>query len=453
MKRTLTTLALAVCAALLATSPAMSPAMAADAKTVAPMDHVAWSRNANIYEVNIRQYTPEGTFKAFATHLPRLKKMGVDILWLMPVQPIGQKNRKGTLGSYYAVRDYTAVNPEFGTLQDLRSLVQQAHGLGMRVIIDWVANHTAFDNPWTVQHKDWYLKNDKGEIYPVTYTEGAEPEYWTDVTGLDWRNKALWQGMTEAMLFWVREADIDGFRCDVAGKVPTPFWNQARAALDRVKPVFMLAEADKPDLHEHAFDMTYGWDTKDIFKDIAKGKADARTLQAFLAKPPKAFPPGAYRMRFTTNHDENSWSGSDVELYGPAFKAMAVLAATLPGMPLIYGGQEAGLDKRIQFFEKDPIAWKTYQHAPFYTDLLALKHDNPALWNGQYGAEAQVLDSGNDKVFAFRRALPGNAVQVTVNVSGKSQRITLPGGAAETLAPWDYRIDVQKSKAQAQSGR
>jgi len=444
MKRTLTTLALAVAACFATAAPVMAASTAA-----APMEHVAWSHNANIYEVNIRQYTKEGTFKAFAQHLPRLKKMGVDILWLMPVQPIGEKNRKGTLGSYYAVRDYTAVNPEFGTMDDLRSLVKQAHGLGMRVIIDWVANHTAFDNPWTVQHKDWYLKNEKGEIFPVTYTDGAEPEYWTDVTGLDWTNKALWKGMTDAMLFWVREADIDGFRCDVAGKVPTPFWNQARDALDRVKPVFMLAEADKPDLHEHAFDMTYGWDTKDIFKDIAKGKADARTLKKFLAQPPKAFPPGAYRMRFTSNHDENSWSGSDVELYGPAFKAMAVLAATLPGMPLIYGGQEAGLDKRIEFFEKDPIDWKTYQYAPFYTDLLALKHGNRALWNGQYGAEPEVLETGNDKVFAFRRALPGNAVQVTVNVSGQSQRYTMAGGPEQTLAPWDYRIEVKQSKRQA----
>ena len=406
------------------------------------MQHVAWSHGANIYEVNIRQFSKEGSFKAFAEQLPRLKAMGVDILWLMPIQPIGEKNRKGSLGSYYAVRDYTAINPEFGTLDDFKALVKQAHGLGMRVIIDWVANHTAFDNPWTVAHKDWYLKNEKGEIFPVTYTDGAEPEYWTDVTGLDWTNKDLWKGMTDAMLYWVRETDIDGFRCDVAGKVPTPFWNQARAALDRVKPVFMLAEADKPDLHEHAFDMTYGWDTKDIFKDIAKGKADARTLKTFLEHPPKAFPPGAYRMRFTSNHDENSWAGSDTELYGPAFKAMAVLAATLPGMPLIYGGQESGLDKRIAFFEKDPIEWKDYKYASFYTGLLKLKHDNKALWNGQYGGPVQVLDGGNDKVFAFRRAMGSNAVQVTVNLSNATQRYTLPGAKAAQLGAWEYRIDA-----------
>jgi glycosidase len=440
LARTLATATLSLCAAFPAL--AAGPAPSASAPT-APVAHVAWSKNANIYEVNIRQYTPEGTFKAFAAHLPRLKKMGVDILWLMPIQPIGEKNRKGTLGSYYAVRDYTAVNPEFGSLDDFKALVRQAHALGMHVIIDWVANHTAFDNRWTIEHKDWYLHDAKGEIYPVTYTEGAEPEYWTDVTGLDYSKPALWQGMTEAMAYWVRETGIDGFRCDVAGKVPTPFWNQARDALDRIKPVFMLAEADKPELQEHAFDMSYGWDTKDIFKDIAKGKRDAGALKEFVAHPPKAFPPGAYRMRFTTNHDENSWQGSDVELYGPAFKAMAVLAATLPGMPLIYGGQESGLDKRIAFFEKDPVQWKNYAYAPFYARLLALKHDNPALWNGQYGGGIEVLETGNDKVFAFLRKRDGNTVKVSVNLSNEAQRFSLPGGKGpQTLAAWDYRIEA-----------
>jgi glycosidase len=247
------------------------------------------------------------------------------------------------------------------------------------------------------------------------------------------------------MAYWVRETDIDGFRCDVAGKVPTPFWNQARDALDRIKPVFMLAEADKPELQEHAFDMTYGWDTESLFHDIAKGKKDARALKDFLAHPPKVFPPGAYRMRFTSNHDANSWAGSDVELYGPAFKAMAVLAATLPGMPLIYGGQEAGLDKRIEFFEKDPIAWKTYQYAPFYTRLLKLKHDNPALWNGQYGGDTDVLETGNDKVFAFQRKRGGNVVQVSVNLSNQAQTYGLAGAKPQTLAPWDYRIEAPAS--------
>lgn len=438
--RRLSTLALAMA---FGTAMAPLPAQAQGRGDAPPMAHVAWSKNANIYEVNIRQYTKEGTFNAFAAHLPRLRKMGVDILWLMPVQPIGIKNRKGTLGSYYAVRDYTAVNPEFGSMDDFKRLVQQAQGMGMRVIIDWVANHTAFDHPWTVQHKDWYLKDAQGEIFPVIYTEGAEPEYWTDVTGLDWKQPALWKGMRDAMAFWVRETGIDGFRCDVAVKVPTAFWEQTRVELEKIKPVFMLAEAWQPELHRRAFDMTYGWDTLAVFKDIAKGKSDARALRTLLEQPPLAYPDHAYRMRFTSNHDENSWHGSDKEHYGPSFKALAVLAATLPGMPLIYGGQEAGLDKRIEFFEKDAIDWKGYPLAPFYTGLLKLKHDNRALWNGQYGGPLQVLDTGNDKVFAFRREKEGNRVRVTVNLSGATQRYSLPGGGAKrSLGAWEYAIDA-----------
>ena len=439
--RIATMLSFAIAAAL---APlAASSQAAAPVATSAQMKHTAWSKSANIYEVNIRQYTKEGTLNAFAAHLPRLKKMGVDILWIMPVQPIGEQNRKGTLGSYYAVRDYTAVNPEFGTLDDFKRLVAQAHGLGMHVILDWVANHTAFDNPWTREHSDWYLKNEKGEIFPVTYTEGAEPEYWTDVTGLDWKQPGLWKGMTDAMVFWVREAGIDGFRADVAGKVPTPFWNQVRVELEKIKPVFMLAEASQLDHHQQAFDMSYGWDTLQLFKDVAKGKADARALRKFVTAPPQQFPGDAYRMRFTSNHDVNSWHGHDGELYGKAHRAMAVISATLPGMPLIYGGQESRLAKRLEFFEKDPVQWNKYEEAPFYARLLKLKHDNPALWNGQYGGAVQVQDTGNDKVFAFRRVKDGNVVSVAVNVSGARQSYSLPGSKkGYSLAAWDYKIDA-----------
>jgi glycosidase len=414
-------------------------APAAAAQGAAPMAHVDWSRKASIYEVNIRQYTKEGTIQAFAAHLPRLKKMGVDILWLMPVQPIGEKNRKGTLGSYYAVKDYTAVNPEFGTLDDMKALVRQAHALGMHVILDWVANHSAWDNPWVTEHKDWYKKNDKGEIYPVTFTEGAEPEYWTDVVALDYGNKALWKGMSDAMAFWVREAGIDGFRCDVAGLVPIPFWNHVRSELDKIKPVFMLAEWAEPKLHERAFDMTYAWDLADTMKEVAKGKAGAAAIRRLFTHPAKVFPQEAYRMRFTNNHDVNSWQGSDTELWGKSFEAMAVIAATVPGMPLIYSGQEAGLDKRLAFFEKDQIEWKTYRLAPFYTRLLKLKKDNPALWNGQYGGTLDWVETGNDRVLAYRRVLGKNVVSVVANVSGTAQKFK-----GKTLAPWAWAIATKQ---------
>ena len=439
--RPLASLMIALCAICAPVVKAHTPAPALSAA----VDHPAWSRDANIYEVNIRQYSKEGTINAFAAHLPRLKKMGVDILWLMPVQPIGEKNRKGKLGSYYAVRDYTAINPEFGTMDDMKRMVKQAHGLGMRVILDWVANHTAWDNPWVTQHDDWYKKNNNGEIYPVTFHEGAEPEYWTDVVALDYSKPEVWNAMIDAMGFWVREADIDGFRCDVAGLLPIPFWNQARAELDKIKPMFMLAEWAEPKLHEQAFDMTYGWDLADVMKQVAKGKADADELKRVFTHPGKVFPAHAYRMRFTNNHDFNSWQGSDTELYGPAFKTMAVLAATLPGMPLIYSGQESGLDKRLAFFEKDQIAWKNYPLEGFYRDLLKLKKDNKSLWNAQYGGALEFIDTANDKVIAYRRKLDGNSVTVIANVSASPQQYALSGTRArKTMAAWTWKIDTKK---------
>ena len=371
--------------------------------------------------------------------------MGVDILWLMPVQPIGQVQRKGSLGSYYAVRDYTQVNPEFGTAADLRRLVAQAHELGMKLILDWVANHTAWDHAWTRTHKDWYKLNAAGEIFPVTFTNGPEPEYWTDVVALNYQTPALWDAMIAAMAHWVRDADIDGFRCDVAGLVPTPFWNRARAELDAIKPMFMLAEWSEPDLHEQAFDMTYGWDLTDVLRAVAKGQANASALRAWVRQPnPKHYPASAYRMRYTSNHDVNSWHGHDGELYGPAFKAMAVLAATLPGMPLIYGGQEAGLQRRLAFFEKDGIDWNDLTLEGFCAGLLALKKNNQALWNGQYGGQAQVLELGTDRVFGFRRQKGGNTVTVVVNVSPEEQVVRLPGAHADVaLAPWGWQTRTE----------
>lgn len=397
--------------------------------------HVLWSRNANIYEVNIRQYTPEGTLDAFAAHLPRLKKMGVDILWLMPVQPIGVINRKGTLGSYYSIRDYGAVNPEFGTLTDFKRVVNEAHALGMKVILDWVANHTAWDHAWVSSHPDWYKKNAAGEIHAYTYmgVGGGEPEYWTDVVGLDFKRSDLWPAMTEAMLFWLKETDIDGFRCDVAALVPTPFWEQARVALERVKPVFMLAEADEADLHERAFDMTYDWRLYDTLKAIAQGKANAGALKTWWKKREEKYPADAYGMFYTANHDSNSWQGTDTEFYGEAFKAMAVLAATLPGMPLIYGGQEGVLDKKLAFFERDAMAWKGYPLAAFYSELLKLKHTHAALANGLKGGALSWLSGDSDALLVFARTSPDSRIIVRVNLSATPQG---------TLPAWGWQIEA-----------
>jgi glycosidase len=428
---------------LLASTSAL--AMESSHATASPPDdmpHVPWSRQAAIYQVNVRQYTADGTLQAAMAELPRLKAMGVDILWLMPLQPIGAERRKGTLGSYYSIRDYTAVNPEFGTLADARAYVRAAHAQGMKVILDWVANHTAFDHPWTHAHKDWYKLDARGEIFPVTFNAGTPAEeHWSDVTQLDYRAPALRDAMIEAMRFWVREVDMDGFRCDVAGEVPTPFWERARRELDAVKPMFMLAEADKIELHRSAFDMTYSWDLARLFHEIGKGKAGAAELRQWLATEPHGFPPSAYRMRFTSNHDFNSWNGTDGELYGDAYLPLAVLTFTLPGMPLIYGGEEARLARRLEFFEKDPIAWKTRELQPFYTTLLALKHRHPALAAGQYGGAPKLLDVGNDKLFAFERRKDADRVAVVVNLTSAEQRFKL-GGAEHALAPNAWRIDA-----------
>jgi glycosidase len=403
----------------LATAAAL-PAMSLAA---ADMPHLPWTRQAVIYQVNVRQYSAAGTLAAVQADLPRLKALGVDILWLMPWQPIGRLNRKGTLGSYYAISDYTAINPEFGTLADAKALVAAAHKLGLKLILDWVANHTAWDHPWAKTHKDWYKLNAQGEVFPVTFNEGQPGvEYWTDVIGLDYRSKGLRDAMVDAMKFWVRETDLDGFRCDVASLVPTDFWVRARRELDAVKPMFMLAESDAVDLHTSgAFDMTYAWDLPDqVFKPIGKGQAGAPLLKAWLAAQPGGHPAHAYRMRFTSNHDYNSWHGTDAEMYGDAWPALVVLSFTLPGMPLIYNGQESRLDKRLAFFEKDAIDWKTYELSDFYRQLIALKHQHPALAAGQYGAPVRLLDSPPE-VVAFERRLGQDVVRVAVNLSKTEQ--------------------------------
>ncbi|MFO7723570.1 MAG: alpha-amylase family glycosyl hydrolase [Bacteroidales bacterium] len=280
--------------------------------------HEVWSKDAVIYEVNIRQYTEEGTFNAFLPHIPRLKEMGVDILWLMPVHPVGVLNRKGSLGSYYAVRDYRGVNPEFGTMDDLKNLVQQAHALGMKVILDWVANHTAWDHVWTETNPEYFEKDKKGGF--------ISPYDWTDVIALDYSNDAMRDSMIEALKFWVRVADVDGYRCDVAGMVPTDFWDDARKALEEIKPVFMLAEdEDNPDLLREAFDMNYTWKVHHLMTRIVKGESPASEFWTHFAWNDSVFNPGVYRMNFITNHDENSWNGTEFERMGDGVRHLQYL--------------------------------------------------------------------------------------------------------------------------------
>jgi glycosidase len=419
--------------------------------------HPEWSKSANIYEVNIRQYTIEGTFAAFQEHLPRLKELGVDILWLMPVHPVGEKNRKGSLGSYYAVRDYKAVNPEFGTMEDFQALVSNAHQLGFKVILDWVANHSAWDNPWIKEHPEWYSVDSLGKM--------VSPYDWSDVADLNYENKALWDEMISALKFWVTESDIDGYRCDVAGMVPTEFWERARKELDEIKPVFMLAEAEQPDHHVRAFDMSYAWELHHIYNSIAKGEKNANDLMNYFSKQDTLYPVDAYRMNFITNHDENSWNGTEKERLGDAVGALAVLTYTLPGIPLIYSGQEIGLNKRLLFFEKDTINWETDSDLPlFYSKLSKLKKSQPSLWNGLSGGPLQRIETTNDTaVFAFIREKDESKVFIITNLSSstvdvKFTKLRLNGEFTElfseekivftkklviNLAPWQYLVYVK----------
>ncbi|MBN2237951.1 MAG: alpha-amylase [Bacteroidales bacterium] len=413
---------------------------------------VDWSKNAVIYEVNLRQYTEEGTIKAFEAQLPRLKELGVDILWMMPVHPIGLENRKGSLGSYYAVQDYTKVNPEFGTLEDMKAFIEKAHALGMYVIFDWVANHSAWDHPWVKEHPEYYEKDSTGKM--------ISPFDWSDVVSFDYKNEEMRTAMKNDMLFWVRDMDLDGYRCDVASEVPIDFWEDVRVELDKVKPVFMLAEAEKSELLNKAFDMDYGWHQHHLMNEIAKGKIDANEMNAYFDQKDKEYPARAYKMYFITNHDENSWNGTIAERLGDAADALAVLTFTVGDMPLIYSGQEAGLNKRLLFFEKDPIVWGDYPKTAFYTSLAALKHQEEALWNGAYGQRfVRLTTSADEQVFAYTR---GN-VSVVLNLSDKEVNCSIENFDLESytmymqegfsfdsdnkelmLNPWSYAILVKK---------
>jgi len=413
----------------------------------------AWSKSSVMYEVNVRQYTKEGTFKAFQTHLPRLKELGVDILWFMPIHPISKKNRIGTLGSYYAVQDYKAINPEFGTSEDFRALVDNAHAMGFKVIIDWVANHTGWDHAWT-SNPEWYTTDGEGNIVHPPGTD------WKDVADLNYDNAEMKAAMIDAMKYWVTEFDIDGYRADYAGGVPTAFWENARDELETIKPVYMLAEDDSHiKLLSHAFNSNYGWEFYQLMNGIAKGTRDAEQVKLYVARMVKGFPKGTYPLLFTSNHDENSWTGTEYERLGEAVKAMAALSFTVPGMPLIYSGQEAGLNKRLQFFEKDEITWNDLSMQSFYQELIRLKHDNPALWNGDEGGVFQVLEA-DKPILAFERKRDDNTVFVVMNLSSESVTGSIKTGSsagayhsypsqtavdlkeehAVKLGPWEYLI-------------
>jgi glycosidase len=379
-----------------------------------------WARGSTIYEINVRQFSASGKFTAVTADLPRLQALGVDILWLMPIHPIGEVHRKGSLGSYYAAKDYLGVNPEFGTEQDLRDLVQGAHARGMRVILDWVPNHVSPDNPLTKTHPHFFWRDEKGNLTPPHGTD------WTDVVQFDFAAPGLLDYQADVLIHWVKQFGIDGFRCDVAWGLPTPFWNEVVKRVRAVKPdVFFLAEAELPQQQVAAFNLSYGFDLHHAMNQIAQGKRSASALDEAYARIRAHFPRGGALMVFTSSHDENTWAGTEFDRMGMGYAPFAVLSFLLDGMPMIYNGQEAGLDRRLEFFERDPILWpkETHPTTRLYQVLTKLRRENPALHTG---APMRRLDTTDNATFyVVERAVGAKRVVGLFNLTPKDAKADL----------------------------
>ncbi len=378
-----------------------------------------WSDDIVLYELNVRQFSDEGTFSAVEERVDELADLGVDVIWFMPIHPIGELNRKGPLGSYYSVRDFRDVNPEFGDTDDFRSLVSSIHEAGMYVMMDWVPNHSSWDNHLAEEHPEWYVKDSTGSF--------VSPYDWTDVIQFDWSNEGLQEYMQEALLYWVKELDVDGYRVDHPHVTPADFWLEARLAMEKVKPVLMLAEnEDRVEFFENGFDINYSWELHHHMNRVAQGEETAQELHRAITQDEERYPEHAYRLRFITNHDENSWAGTIEERMGGAHEAFAVFMYTIPGVPLIYNGQEAGLNKRLEFFDRDPIEWHDSYLRDFYTSLNSLKEDNEALHNGTSGGSFRALNiSGDANVYGYKREKDDNIVIVVINFDDEAAEFSV----------------------------
>ena len=403
-------------------------------KATAQIVHPDWAQNAVVYEINVRQFSESGKLSGVSDRLLQLKDLGVDILWLMPLHPIGEENRKGKLGSYYSVKDYKAFNPEFGTEIDFQLFVRKAHDLGFKVIIDWVANHTAWDHEWIKKHPDWYERDAAGKI--------QTPYDWTDVAKLNYASKPMRAAMTEAMKHWVSKYDIDGFRCDVAFLVPVDFWNENRKALEKIKPMYMLAEMEANNdinktpaaYYASAFNASYAWTFMGASADLVAGKKSVNEFKSIMQKNYAELPASMHKMFFLTNHDENTWNATIQERYGENWKAIAALVYTLPqSLPLMYTGEEAGLERRLKFFEKDPIKvteWSDTSRYAFYRNLIQLHHMHPALKNNQSGSkfeEFNLIEENTGMVYAYKRTLGKSEVIVMINLAQETAHFNIEG--------------------------
>ena len=437
---------------------ALAALMLASCAEQTELRHPDWAYDATIYELNTRQATAEGTFQAAEALLPQLRENGIDIIWVMPCQPIGKITRKGTLGSYYSIIDYCAINPEFGTRADFEHFLAAAHKQGFKVILDWVANHTAPDSEWT-KNEGWHYRDSLGNLM-VQYD-------WTDISKLNYGNQDMRNEMLKAMHWWMDSIGIDGFRCDVAGEVPTDFWNWAMSDLRKTYPyMFTLAEEEDKaqELTETAFDMYYGWSLHHVMNEVAQGKKGVEDLWANFAKADSTIRPEAIRMNFITNHDENSWNGTEQERMGKAVPLFQAFCYVVPGMPLIYTGQLSGNHHRLEFFEKDLIDIdEQYSQRELYKELNALRARNKALFSPECGAPMQRVPADNGHIFACVRHKEDkwrdNTVIAVMNMSGEEQNVTLDLTGYEgkyrcmcgkktvleptqafTLAPWQFKI-------------
>lgn len=376
-----------------------------------------WADTAIIYEVNVRQYTPEGTFNAFSTHLERLKNMGVNTLWFMPIYSISQVNKKGTLGSYYSISDYKNVNSEFGTMDDFKSLVDKAHEMGFHVILDWVGNHTGWDHVWINEHPEYYLKDETGEI---TCPLGTD---WVDVAQLDYTNDDLRAAMIDAMSFWIKDMDVDGFRCDYAQGVAIDFWEDARKELDKIKPVYMVAEdgTNSLSLMNSAFDSDYNFELYDAIKFTAKMPNSADDLKQYMNPE---LPYGAYKMNFLDNHDKNTYNGTIGDRFSPeALGALFTVIFTSEGLPLIYSGNEEDDNITLEFFEKDDIEFGDYKYEELLTKLCHIKTSNEPLFNGIAGGKIRYIDTDNENILCYERVKNGKKITTIINCSKEEQTV------------------------------
>ena len=428
---------------------------------------------AVIYEANIRQYSTEGTFNAFSKDIPKLKELGVQVIWLMPINPISEVKRKATdgsftseiedenerkkyLGSYYSVSDYKKINPEFGNKKDFKNLINTAHRYGIYVIVDWVPNHTGWDHPWISEHPEWYTQNEQGEIIDPINPDTGKSWGWTDTADLNYDSEEMQQEMINDLKYWVDNFDIDGYRMDVAHKVPPAFFNKAINELKKIKPVFMLAEAEQQELFSNGFDMQYAWEGHHILNKIAKGEATVNDFDVYMNQQKELLEPKDFKMNFVTNHDENSWNGTIKERMGDASEILTALVYTMPGMPLIYSGQEYDLQHRLKFFEKDSIPKTKGETWGLLKKLGALKNNNNAFHGGKKAATYQRIETNKDHILAFKRSKGEKEVYFIGNLSKHAHTFSLNlegvfsnlltekeidiASKNWELAPWEYYL-------------